>query len=77
MLLIQNDTVDIMAREISPLVAQISLSMLKFLNNTEIKSAQLIIEILAHWNGDMNEESVGATVFSTFQYFFYKRLLRN
>ena len=40
--------------------------MLKFLNNTEIKSAQHIIEILAHWNGDMNEESVGATVFSTF-----------
>jgi hypothetical protein len=66
MLLIQNDTIDIMAREISPLVAKISLSMLKFLNNTEIKNAQHIIEILSHWNGNMNEESVGATVFSTF-----------
>lgn len=51
--------------------------MLNSLNETETKSAKQIILILSQWNGDMNEESVGATVFSTFQYFFYKSLLRN
>jgi hypothetical protein len=51
--------------------------MLNSLNETETKSAKQIILILSQWNGDMNEESVGATVFSTFQYFFYKSLLKN
>jgi hypothetical protein len=40
--------------------------MLNSLNETETKSAKQIILILSQWNGDMNEESVGATVFSTF-----------
>jgi acyl-homoserine lactone acylase PvdQ len=66
-----------MARETSPLVSKIALSVLNALNETEVKSAKHIIDILSAWNGDMNENSVGATVFSTFQYFFYKSLLKN
>jgi acyl-homoserine lactone acylase PvdQ len=59
------------------LVSKIALSVLKGLNETEVKLAKQIIDILSTWNGDMNENSVGATVFSTFQYFFYKSLLKN
>jgi acyl-homoserine lactone acylase PvdQ len=55
-----------MAREISPLVAKIALSMLSSLNETEIEAAKQIIQILSNWNGDMSEDSIGATVFSTF-----------
>jgi hypothetical protein len=44
-----------MAREVSPLVAKIALSVLNQFKNTEVKPAQQIIEILSNWNGDMNE----------------------
>jgi hypothetical protein len=55
-----------MARETSPLVTKIALFVLNTLNETEVKSAKHIIDILSSLNGDMNENSVGATVFSTF-----------
>jgi hypothetical protein len=61
-----------MAREISPLVAKIannSLDMLNLTFNTD--SAKILIKILSSWDGNMSEESIGATVFSTWQLFFY------
>jgi hypothetical protein len=49
--------------------------MTPVLSPIEGEQAQDLIGRLATWYGDMSENSVGATVFSTWQFFFYKSLL--
>jgi hypothetical protein len=65
MLTIQNDTVDLMARDITPLITKIVHQMIPVLSPIEGEQAQDLIGRLATWYGDMGENSVGATVFST------------
>lgn len=55
MLTIQNDTVDLMARDITPLVTKLGTEMLDVLSPIHSEHAQEIIGKLAHWYGDMSE----------------------
>ena len=75
MLTIQNDTVDLMARDITPLVSKFIHQMIPVLSPIEAEQAYDAIARLSTWYGDMSENSVGATVFSTWQFYFYKSLL--
>jgi penicillin amidase len=65
MLTIQNDTVDLMARDITPLVTKLAIEMLDVLSPIHAEHTQEIVGKLIHWYGDMSESSVGATVFAT------------
>ena len=75
MLTLQNDTVDLMARDITPVISSLSREMLDILTKEERLKAEQILNKLINWYGDMNENSVGATVFATWHYFFFNTLL--
>ncbi len=64
-----------MARDITPVLTKLIEYMIPSLPSIEIEKAREVIGRLATWYGEMNENSVGATVFSTWQFFFYKSLL--
>ena len=49
--------------------------MIPVLSLLEGEQASSLNKILQTWHGDMSEDSVGATVFSTWQFYFYKSLL--
>ena len=38
------------------------------------EEAQKVLNKLSHWYGEMNENSIGATVFATWQFYFYNTL---
>jgi Penicillin amidase len=75
MLTIQNDTVDLMARDIVPSVRTLVLDTIPALSPLDGEKAQDLVGRLATWYGSMDEISVGATIFSTWQFFFYKTLM--
>lgn len=75
MQLIQNDTVDLMARDITPNVSKLAFAILDELDEKSQQQAIEAISYLNLWYGEMSEQSVGATVFSTWQFFFYNTLL--
>lgn len=64
-----------MARDITPTIAKLGYSVIDLLSPIEAEKAQETLARLSHWYGDMGENSIGATVFSTWQYFFYKTLM--
>jgi hypothetical protein len=66
-----------MARDITPLVSSLGQTMLDILTPIEAEKAQETLSRISHWYGDMSENSVGATVFATWQYFFYKTLMKD
>eukprot|EP00347_Sterkiella_histriomuscorum_P007762 403347656 len=74
MIRIQNDTVDLMARDTVPFMARLANSFVKHLESEQQDKATKVLDILNHWHGEMSEDSVGATVYSVWQYLFYKTL---
>ncbi|CDW90800.1 penicillin amidase family protein [Stylonychia lemnae] len=74
MIQIQNDTVDLMARDLMPYVLRIANNFKSHLNDTEQPLAQQAIDKLLFWHGEMDEESVGATIYAVWQYKLYKTL---
>ena len=75
MITIQNDTVDLMAREITPQIVKLAHQMLPVLEPKYKKNAEYIIGRLEHWYGSMDENSEVASMYASWQYFFYKTLL--
>ncbi|CDW85943.1 penicillin amidase family protein [Stylonychia lemnae] len=74
MIHIQNDTVDLMARDLMPHVLRIANNFKSQLNATEQQKAQQAIDKLLFWHGEMHEESVGATIYAVWQFKLYKTL---
>ncbi len=66
-----------MARDINPLVIKLAIEMIDVLSPIHSEHAQEIIGKLNHWYGDMSEYSVGATVFATWQFYFYNSLFKD
>lgn len=54
-----------MARDITPIVTKLANSAMKDLDFKEAQKAELALNKLAHWYGEMHENSIGATVFAT------------
>jgi acyl-homoserine lactone acylase PvdQ len=77
MLTIQNDTVDLMARDITPHVTKLATEMLEVMSPKDSEKALEILSKLTHWYGDMSENSIGATVYATWQFHFYSSLFKN
>lgn len=72
---IQNDTVDVVARELTPVISRIAHKQLeKITDDEELRKASEMLKLLEAWNGDMSEESVGATVYSVWVYKLYLHL---
>jgi len=64
-----------MARDITPVVSNLANQMLNELSPKLREDAQKVLNKLSHWYGEMSENSVGATVFATWQFYFYNTLL--
>jgi hypothetical protein len=64
-----------MARDITPVVSNLANQMLNELSPKLRDDAQKVLNKLSHWYGEMSENSVGATVFATWQFYFYNTLL--
>ena len=65
MLTIQNDTVDLMARELMPFIVKIGRKSLNLLTDKDMKkNAEFINNKLNLWRGEMDEMSTGATIYS-------------
>lgn len=75
MLTIQNDTLDIMARDITPIVVNLTRQMFDIIEPQDHDKLEMIVNRLSNWYGDMAENSVGATIYSTWHYMFYQTLL--
>ena len=75
MFTIQNDTVDLMAMKITPLIVNLAHQMLPALEPKYKKNADLMIGRLEHWYGSMDENSVDASIYASWQYKFYSSLL--
>lgn len=57
-----------------PFIIKHSNKMLNELNQEQKKEAQIILNRLAHWHGEMHETSIGATIYSVWQFIFYSKL---
>lgn len=74
---IQNDTVDMMARDMVPHIMKLASAMLEELTPMQREDAQEAIKQLSHWHGQMHETSVGATIFSAWRNFFFDSLFND
>jgi len=71
---IQNDTVDLMARDLMPFIAKHVSSILNELSPQDQLNVTTTLKQLSHWHGEMHETSIGATIYSVWQYHFYQTL---
>ncbi len=77
MLKIMNDTVDVMARDNTPIILRLSKQILSQLDKESASRASEAIKILNDWRGEMTEESIGASVYSVWEAKFMSSLLWN
>ena len=68
------DETDVVARELAPHVVTISKKAVDDLSLKDQRKAEKMIALLDGFNGEFNKESVGASVYSYWQIFFYKSL---
>jgi hypothetical protein len=52
MIAIQNDTVDVLSRELNPYVIRITNSMLEELTEEQRKGTVIALHELSHWHGE-------------------------
>lgn len=65
----QQDLVDTIARDITPHIIKITESVLENkdiyeLNDKDVTDIKYMIDLIRNFNGEMSEDSVGATVYS-------------
>jgi len=76
---LQQDLTDVIARDMAPIISKIVDSALGNKDFTFTASERAEIETMNEWmrtfNGIMSEDSIQATVYSYWQYFFYHSLL--
>lgn len=76
---IQQDLVDVVARELSPHIVKIAEKVVSdpehAFSKDQITDIKKMIEQLRNFDGKMNEESISATVYNYWQYFFYRSLM--
>ena len=74
MLVIQNDTVDMMARDTMPIIAKLAEKMFPSLDKKKAQEAEQAFNRLVSWYGQMSEDSIGASVYAVWQVKFYNTL---
>lgn len=74
---IQSDVVDIVARDLTPLIIKISQGATINLSKEELSAVEEMISILKNFDGNMTPESIGASVYSYWHYFFVDSLFHD
>ena len=77
MLRMQRDTVDVVARGMTPKIIDIAESQLYLLSTEEQNMVRTLLERLRRWDGDMNPDSEAATIWNVWSYFYSARFFRD
>lgn len=64
MITIQNDTIDILARDLTPYIMKVAQSMINELTPAQRANAEIMMGKLNRWHGEFEEHSIGATVYA-------------
>jgi len=71
---IQNDVVDVVARDLTPKIIQICKSGMTELSRDEVDSVEFMLDLLEAFDGKMSPDSISASVYNLWNYFFLNSL---
>lgn len=74
---IQEDTVDVYARESAPTIASVARKMMPILDKEDQKAIDEMVEIMSKFDGNMHNKSIGASVYNYWQHFFFLSLFND
>ena len=74
MINIQNDVVDVVARDMTPKIITICRRASADLSRDELDSLEFMLDLLTEFDGDMSADSIKASVYNFWNYFFIKSL---